>query len=265
MTAPVICHAIILKSHETGNTSEVVHAISPEYGRLAIYARGLRRPKNPYRSVLQPLSLVEATLSLKEHAEMGTLREASLLESPEAIVSDFERFSLGLLLAEAAWRACDIHQAAEEIFQALLDALKELDPQSGKNALLASCRGFIRIQSASGYQPQLDPALLRPWPSGQLKPKIFWLDLETATLHARGHQPAGAPVWPMDTDPRDPRVPLPPSAARFLYESARGGEAAQIGEGEALQFLEGLIRLHEYHHEGRLRAADFWRRIQPGG
>lgn len=263
MPAPSTFHAIILKAYETGNTSEVLHCVSAEHGRLSIYAKGLRRPRSRHRAVLQPLSLVEVTVSLREGADMATLHDASLMEDHAALTGDLERFSLGLLLAECASEACDPAQPAPELFAALLRALHDLDPRSGATAPAAACRGMAAILSASGYEPQVEDSLLAPWPEGKPKPRCFWIEVETATIHARGTQPPETPAWPVEVAPTAPQFPLPPRAVRFLYEAARG-VAAPLPAAEALQLLEGLVRVAEYHHEGPLRSAQFWRELHGG-
>jgi hypothetical protein len=253
-------HAIVLKSYETGNSSEVVHVLSAEQGRLSVYARGLRSRRNRHAAILQPLALVELTLMLKEGAEMGTLRDAAPLGDQSAITSDLERFSLGLLLAEAASSSCGVAQPAPELFSALLRALHELDPRSGLSAPVAACRGMLAVLAVAGYEPQVDDALLQAWPDDKPKPLCFWLDAEAATIHARGAQPREAPVWPTAMSGSVKLVPLPPRAVRFVYEVGRGNMAPLSAE-EAHQLLEGLIRLCEFHHEGPLRSAGFWREL----
>lgn len=263
MTPPSVFRAIVLKSYETGNTSEMIHIVSGDYGRLSVYAKGLRRPKSPYRALLQPLSLVELSLSLRDGAESGTLREATLIDARDGIVSDFERFSLALVMAEAAALSCDIHQPCPEVFGALLDAFADLLPESGMTAPAAACRGLDRILSVGGYEPQISPELLRPWPADKLRPVCFWIDLESATIHANNAQPNAEPDWPVDVNPAARLYPLPPRAVRFLYEQAQGRDGGDVlAEPEAAQLLEGLIRLFEYHHEGKLKSGEFWRKVR---
>ena len=258
--AVVKIHAIILKSYETGNSSEVVHILCAEYGRFSVYARGLRRPHSRFASVLQPLSLVELTLATREGAEMATLREATTLADNSALTSDLERFSVALVLAESAAAACHSAQAAPEMFAALVQALHDLDPRSGEAALPAACRGMLAILAAAGYEPQLEAALLRPWPAGSAKPRMFWLEVENATIHSRGPQPADEPQWPRRVPPSAGRFPLPPQAVRFLHNTQQGREASLPNEC-AVQLFEGLVRIAEFHHESGIRSADFWREL----
>ncbi|CAN5286337.1 hypothetical protein BH09SUM1_BH09SUM1_15760 [soil metagenome] len=263
MSTPVVFQAIVLKSQETGSSSEVIHTVSAEYGRLSVYGKGILNPKNKFRGILQPLALVELTLYLKDGADMGTLRDASLIEDHAPLTADLERFSLALLLAEAASFGCEPGQPAPGIFAALVEGLHYLDARSGLTAPQAAARGLLHILSAAGYEPQIDEALLGPWPAGETKPLVFWLDASTGVISARGHQPAGAPQWPWILP--GAAFPLPPKAVRYLYESRTGAPAVSLSTDEMRQWLEALIRLCEWHHEGALRSADFWRRIDRPG
>jgi Recombination protein O N terminal/Recombination protein O C terminal len=262
MSPPVRFHALVLKSYETGNSSEVVHTISADYGRLSIYARGLKNPKNQYRGILQPLSLVEMIISLKGDAEMGTLREATLLEEHEGLRNDLERLTLGMLLAEVMGASCGTHQPAPELFSALLHGLHHLDPRSGFSASEAACRGMVELLSTGGYGLSLDPALLQPWPAGMARPRCFWLQIDSGFVSLEeGAQPAKEPSWPWIPTGGSRLFPLPPSAVRFIYQLERGQKSAPLDTDQAHQFLEGTIRLCEYHLEVPLQSARFWRQL----
>ncbi|MCC6546746.1 DNA repair protein RecO [Candidatus Sumerlaeota bacterium] len=258
--AVVKIHAIILKSYETGNSSEVVHILCAEFGRYSVYARGLRRQRSRFAAILQPLSLVELTLSAKDGAEMATLRDAAPLTDHSALTSDMERFSLALVLAEVAAASCNAAQAAPEIFAALVQALHDLDPRSGEPAMLAACRAMLTILAAAGYEPQIDEALLHPWPAERAKPQMFWLEMENARVHSQGSHSLGDPHWPMRIAPAARHFPLPPQAVRFIHNVAHGRQVVLASE-HAAQLFEGLVRLAEYHHESGIKSANFWREI----
>lgn len=250
--------ALILKTHETGNTSEVVHVLSAEHGRLSVFARGLRRPKSRFAAAMQPLTFAELSVSMAEHADTATLREAAVLRDHGSIVTDLERFALAMLLAEAASASCQPAQPAPEILAAVLQGLAAIAPESGQPPIAATIGAIAHVLDAAGYQPQIDDALLRPWPGR--RPEAFWLDVTTGLIHADGVQPSGTPQWPVDV-PRDARhFLLPPAAVRFLYDLEQGRQPT-IGRATGAQLLEGLVRLTEHHQETALRAAEFWRSV----
>ncbi len=262
MSAPAVFPAIVLKSYETGNTSEVLHVVCGELGRYSVYARGLNSPKSRFRGVLQPLSLVELTLAHREGSEMSTLRDATLLHNNAELTGDFERLSLALVLAESAANSCEVAHEAHEIFDALLEALTFLDPRTGDPAPNAACRGLIGLLQASGHGILIDEELLRPWPAGKPKPVCFWIDTDNATIHARGAQPSEAPHWPQRIPERPTRIAIPPTAVRTIHNLQRNVPQPQPLDGpEATQLFQALIALIEYHSEYLLRSAKFWRDV----
>jgi len=258
---PVVFHAIVLRSHEAGSTSLVIHTLSAEFGKLSLYGKGLQSTRSSLRGVLQPLSLVEVTVALKEGAEMGTLRDAVLIEDRHELTNDLERLALAMLLVEATADACEVAQPAPDLFATLLHGLHELDPRSGMPAPLAAMRGLYRVVHVAGYEPQIEEELLTGWPKGEAKPEVFWLDLEQGVVHARLRQPGGEVAWPMVPPPDATQFPIPPRAVRFLYEGQRGEPVVKLTHDESRQLLEALLRLAEWHHGGQLQSARFWREI----
>jgi len=238
-------HALVLKSHDSGETSGVVQVLTAAHGRLSLYARGLRSPKNSTRAILQPLSLVEVTVHLPDGADIATLREASLVEAHPDLLNDLERLTLGLLLTEAAAGFCEVGQECEEQFAAAVAGLADLSPQTGKAAVQAAACGLLRILNLGGYGPQLRPEFLRPWPKDTPRPTQWWLDAESGLI---GTTPAGLPMN---------RAALTPGAVRFLYERGEG----ELPPKDAEALLGALIRMIEVHQESPLRSAAFWREM----
>lgn len=250
--------ALILRSYEAGSTSEVIHTFSAQFGRLSVYAKGLRSPRNRFRAFLEPLSLVELTINLPENATMGTLREAFPSADLSALAADLERYALATLLAEAAAASCEENAPAEDLFAALLQALQALDPAAGHPAPTVAAQALHFILQTAGYAPQFDDAILAPWPASQPRPHLFWLDVREGFLHADGQQPSAPPQWPQRLHPAARQVPLPPEAIRFLYDTTRGRAPAPLAEPHALQTLQALVLLCQHHQEVTLRSWGFF-------
>ncbi|MCC5877196.1 MAG: recombination protein O N-terminal domain-containing protein [Candidatus Sumerlaeia bacterium] len=253
---------IVLEGFQTGNTSEVIHALSPGFGRLSIYVRGINRKSSPLRGILQPLSQVEVTLNMKQEGDMATLRDAALLKERGRLIVDLERFSLALLILEAGWLSTHPGQESRGIYHTVLEGLDALDPSSPISAPMAACRTFLFILAESGYIPNLDEELTTPWPSDKPRPTCFWLQLESGSIHHRGPQPREPIDWEHFHGNMRDSVPLPPEGVRSIWECLRGRPIPSLDSGHALATLDGLVRYLEFHQEGRLRSADFWRKIQ---
>ncbi|MBX3727714.1 MAG: DNA repair protein RecO [Candidatus Sumerlaeia bacterium] len=258
--------AIVLQSYETGNTSEAVRTFSGRFGRLAVMARGVRNPKRPLAGVLQPLARVELTVSLREGAEMATLREATLLDDRTALQGDLERLALAFLLAEIAAESCDEAQPSEEMFDVLEAGLAALDPRAAQPAPTAALHHLLRILALAGYEPHIDPALLAPWPVDRPKPRVFWLDAAEGRLHAQLPQPDRAPEWPLAFHHEARQVPLPPQAVRALHENQHTPHEdlavlPALDSAHANQLLAALVRLARWHLGHPVRSVRFWKDI----
>src|SRR5512144_1263359 len=73
--------ALVLRGHKLGETSRIVVLLTRERGKLRAVARGARGARPRYRSALEPLSEVKATLYGRQGAELLRLGQAELLHS----------------------------------------------------------------------------------------------------------------------------------------------------------------------------------------
>lgn len=256
--------AIILRGYETGDTSEALHTFSAEFGRLSLMARGIRSAKSKWAGVLQPLATVELGVALREGGDMATLREAATIDDRAAIRSDLARLAIASMMMEVAAESSDVAQPAPDLFEALEHHLAPLDPASGHDPASVGALGLLAILGAAGYEIALDDALQRPWPRGVDKPRVFWLEVATGTVRHRPEADPPRVAWPWTLAPATPDWPLPPEAVRAVhtFNRALADEAtavAALSPVHAVQLIEGLVRVAEYHLGVRLRAAKFWR------
>ncbi len=257
--------ALVLRSYETGNTSEVVQVLSGEHGRLSVYCRGLRRKGNRFRAVLQTLAVVEVVASQGSEGAMPTLREATALSPQDAWERDLGRFALAMALAEAAAESCGEGQPVPELFATLLEGLERLqqapaEPEGA--ALTEASAALLRVMEEAGEGPALDPELTRPWPAEKPRPECFWLDLDSGFIHTPGTRAEDSAVRWRTPRVRDGGVPLPPAAVRLVYTLQRGGEAPLLDAVEGRALFEGLLRFFEYRAGHGLRSAGFWRGME---
>src|SRR5690242_12429174 len=66
--------AYLLHQYAWRETSRVLEIWSREHGRLGIVARGVRRPRSPFRGLLQPFTPLK--LSWSHRGELGNLTGA---------------------------------------------------------------------------------------------------------------------------------------------------------------------------------------------
>ncbi|MEM8548122.1 MAG: DNA repair protein RecO, partial [Pseudomonadota bacterium] len=74
--------AWVLHRRDYRDSSQIVDALTPGYGRLSLVARGVRRPKSPHRGLLQPFRPL--LLSWTGRRELVTLTDVE--RAPGAVL-----------------------------------------------------------------------------------------------------------------------------------------------------------------------------------
>jgi DNA repair protein RecO (recombination protein O) len=168
---------IVLRTHPLTETSLIVHWLTAERGRLATVAKGARRPKSPFRGLLDLFYLCEVSFARSRRSELHTLREVRLQEPHAAL-----RTELGWV-RQAAYGATLIEQTTEtetplpevfELYRSLLAALSLRPPQA-----LTIFAFEMKLLAELGLSPNLAEAALSPGASQILEKCLnaSWLEL----------------------------------------------------------------------------------------
>jgi DNA repair protein RecO (recombination protein O) len=117
---------IVLRTYPLTETSLIVHWLTAEAGRVATVAKGARRPKSPFRGLLDLFYLCDLSFARSRRSDLHTLREVRLRETHVQV-----RMELGWL-RQAAYGAALIEQTTETdtplpvLFALFRDLLQEL-------------------------------------------------------------------------------------------------------------------------------------------
>ena len=119
--------AYVLHSHEWSESSLIVDLLTRERGRLAVVAKGARRPYSQLRSVLLPFQRVSVTLAKtapEEASDLFTLRQAEWVggHAPLSGSALFAGFYVHELLIKSLARL-DPHPALFDAYAMTLPAL----------------------------------------------------------------------------------------------------------------------------------------------
>lgn len=79
--APQRSWAVVLRSTKLGDTSKIVSALSAEYGRIKVVAKGARQLKSRSFASLEPGNEVELLVYVHPDRDLWTLADAQLLRS----------------------------------------------------------------------------------------------------------------------------------------------------------------------------------------
>jgi DNA repair protein RecO (recombination protein O) len=144
----------VLHSYPYQETSLIVDVFTREFGRVAMVAKGAKRPHSPLRSVLMPFHAL--TLDWSGRSDLKTLRSAEWrgafrLLSGRALICGFY---LNELLLKLLHRD-DAHDALFDAYEETLRALLQSAAHANEHAVVL--RGFEkRLLSELGYGLILD-------------------------------------------------------------------------------------------------------------
>jgi len=148
--------AYILHSRPYRESSLLLEALSRDYGRVGLVARGARAAKSRWKNMLQPFRPL--LLSWTQKGELGTLTGAEQVASPPALTG--ETLFCGLYANELMTRflqRSDPHPAMFDHYQALLSQLAAgCDPQPllrvFEKRLLESCGFGLQLEYEHGTE-----------------------------------------------------------------------------------------------------------------
>jgi DNA repair protein RecO (recombination protein O) len=140
----------VLHTYPYKETSLIAELFTRRFGRVAVLARGARRPRSAMRGVL--LSFHPLRLSWSASAELGNLIAAEWAGALQHLAG--QGLMCGFYLNELMLRLLPRDDPHEALFDAYAEALKELSEGSLHPAVL---RGFEkRLLAELGYAPLLD-------------------------------------------------------------------------------------------------------------
>jgi DNA repair protein RecO (recombination protein O) len=142
--------AYVLHTYPYKETSLIVEAFTRRFGRVALLARGARRPRSAMRGML--LSFLALRLSWSASAELGTLVGAEWSGALQPMGG--RGLMCGFYLNELILRLLPREDAHEALFDAYAEALQRLSRQETYSSVLRSFEK--RLLAELGYAPLLD-------------------------------------------------------------------------------------------------------------
>ncbi len=142
---------IILRTRPLTETSLIVHWLTPELGRIAVVAKGARRPKSVFRGKLDIFYQADFSFQRSRRSDLHNLHEVSLRETHEALRSDIGR------VQQAAYAVAMIEQTTEtetpiaEVYDLMLGFLQHLVQVGAKPVNVLAFE--LKLLEALGQSP----------------------------------------------------------------------------------------------------------------
>ena len=143
---------LVVRVTPYNDTDAILSVLTPNHGKLAVKARGLRRKNSPLVAPCQLLAYAEFTLF--EYRNMYTINEAHSLELFSALRKDLQKLSLGTYFAQAAETMSQEDMPNPELLSLVLNCLYGLSKLNLPETLV---KAVFELRSAclSGYTPDL--------------------------------------------------------------------------------------------------------------
>jgi DNA repair protein RecO (recombination protein O) len=140
----------VLNTYPYKETSLIVEAFTRNFGRVAVLARGARRPRSAMRGLL--LSFHPLRLSWSASAELGNLISAEWSGALQPLSG--RGLMCGFYLNELLLRLLPRDDPHESLFEVYADALRQLSEGNPQASVLRSFEK--RMLSELGYAPLLE-------------------------------------------------------------------------------------------------------------
>ncbi|MBQ1374964.1 MAG: DNA repair protein RecO [Clostridia bacterium] len=142
---------LVIREYPKGERDKLLIVLTPEMGRISVWARGARSPKSPLLSVSQLLSY--SRLRLKRGAGGYYLSGGEIKNLFFEIRDSIERLSLSQYFCELADRASADGREVGEILPLVLNSLYLLC--KGEREAHVKAVFELRLMSVIGFRPEL--------------------------------------------------------------------------------------------------------------
>jgi DNA repair protein RecO (recombination protein O) len=117
--------AVILRRTDYGEADRILTLLTPDYGKLSLIAKGVRRIKSKLAGGIELFSVSDISF-IRGRGEVGTLISTRLVKHYGNIVSDVNRTMLGYELIKQLHKATE-DEPEEEYFELIHEAFAALD------------------------------------------------------------------------------------------------------------------------------------------
>jgi DNA repair protein RecO (recombination protein O) len=147
--------AIVLRSVNYGETSQIVTLYTKALGTVAVMAKGARGPRSKFGSALQPMAHAQVVFYHKNSRDVHTLSEASHTTLFRKLYRELDRMEVGVRVIEVVRVLMSRPEPDSVTFDMLLDVLTRLENSNRHwTNLLPYCQ--LRLSASLGFAPIVD-------------------------------------------------------------------------------------------------------------
>ncbi|HHT9126193.1 MAG TPA: DNA repair protein RecO [Candidatus Brocadiia bacterium] len=148
--------AITLKRSDYSDTSQIVSFYTLDYGRIHVLAKGSKRYKKKFTSVLDLLTYNEIVFIKRDITRLYTLTEWELIDNFPGLRENLDKFYLASYVAELVGEFTEENDRNEKLFELLLNALRGISLSAGIPAMSVYLLTFeMQMLKLAGYLPEM--------------------------------------------------------------------------------------------------------------
>lgn len=148
----LLTQGIILSRTDYGEADRILTLLTPDYGKLRLLAKGVRRIKSKLAGGIELFSISHITF-IQGRGEVGTLISTRLIKHYGHIVDDIERTMLGYELIKQLNKATEDEPEAE-YFELLQQTFEALDDKAISLSLIQTWF-TAQLLRLAGHTPNL--------------------------------------------------------------------------------------------------------------
>ena len=156
--APLSTSAVLLRSHDYGDTSRILRFYTEAQGLLSVMARGVRTRSAKGTTALTTFATGTLTAYIKPHRDLHTMKDFDCTRMRDGLGLDVLRFAGASATVELVLAHADQEQNPD-LLRALEEGLDTLESIETAQVPAAALSAVWRITEAFGFAPQLDPCV----------------------------------------------------------------------------------------------------------
>jgi DNA repair protein RecO (recombination protein O) len=146
--------AVVLRSIRFGEADRILHLYTPQRGRVAAIAKGVRRPRTRFGGRLEPLHRVRLML-YEGRSDLLTVTAAETVRSHARLRNDAQALDAAGRACDAVARLFETEDPHPEVFHLLANLLEALDEDPGRAGAALSLSFRLKLLVAAGIAPRL--------------------------------------------------------------------------------------------------------------
>lgn len=150
--------AVLLRSHDYGDSSRILRFYTRDHGLVSVVARGVRGKSGKGATTLASFASGQLIVYMKAHRDLHTMKDFHCTALRSGLATDMLRFAA----AAAAGEVVLVHAEQEPqpaVFDAMQDALDTLETAPPAELPGTALAALWTIIEAFGFAPQLDPCV----------------------------------------------------------------------------------------------------------